>query len=225
MELSRAHGLACMTALLLACASEGGDVGSGGTATGSSQGGSAQGGSAQGGSAQGGSAQGGSAQGGSAQGGSAQGGSAQGGSAQGGSAQGGSAQGGSSEGGAGQGGSNQGGASQGGGGPGGGGNGGQGGGGTVCGPATFLGIALGTNGWGVGTFCDDVSVCATMAEQVQVLTHYPAAFCENWGAPCAAGEQRCYLNYSGVVSQMQYDSYCTVLSQTAIDAVYCAIYP
>jgi hypothetical protein len=98
----------------------------------------------------------------------------------------------------------------------------------ACGPGcdadAFLGVHLAMDGWGVGTHCDDVTVCAG-ADLVAVLQGlFPDLYCETVGGPCEGGEQRCALYYSGTVTQEQHQLLCALTFVPGVDELYCTVY-
>jgi hypothetical protein len=98
----------------------------------------------------------------------------------------------------------------------------------ACGPGcdadAFLGLYLAMDGWGEGTHCDDVSVCAG-ADLVAVLQGlFPDLYCQAVGGMCDGSEQHCTLYYSGTVIQERYELLCALTFVPGVDELYCTVY-
>jgi hypothetical protein len=97
--------------------------------------------------------------------------------------------------------------------------------GGTCDHAAFLGFAGAMSGWGVGDYCDDVSVCADADLVTQLQGFFPGLVCDPAGSsPCGAAEQRCYLYFSGSITRAQYAKLCSMTLVEGVAALYCALY-
>jgi hypothetical protein len=90
-----------------------------------------------------------------------------------------------------------------------------------CEDDEYLGAGIGPDGWGLGSLCDDIWVCAS-ADQVAALEALdPVVTCEP-GMGCA--DQHCQLSYQVIVDQPTLDRVCEALLLPGIDVAYCSVY-
>jgi hypothetical protein len=90
-----------------------------------------------------------------------------------------------------------------------------------CEDDQYLGAGIGADDWGLGSFCDDIWVCAS-ADQVAALEALdPVVMCEpGMGCP----DQHCLLSYQVIVDQPTLDRVCEALLLPGIDVAYCTVY-
>ena len=92
-----------------------------------------------------------------------------------------------------------------------------------CDESVFDGFGLAPDGWDVGQYCDDLSVCVASDVVPLVQALVPGAMCAPDAGLCNK-DSRCVLEYGAGVSPYHISLACELSLVPGIDAVTCSVY-
>jgi hypothetical protein len=98
--------------------------------------------------------------------------------------------------------------------------------GESCRDNQFLGNGIAADGWGLGAFCDRVSICAAPDQQAAIQAAAPAFQCalspgEQFS--CPQGQIECGPPGQAMIDDALYAQLCAALALPGLDAAYCLV--